>query len=268
MDGVKGDNTNPGTLASPWKEIIYAVAQSRGRPAGTTACIYMRAGQHWFGDHRENFGLPYESQIGSLSLTAIDSYLTLSSYNGEEVVFSGGVDLSSSLQWSQYKTVPAGTIMQAKLPASVDVAWEHFNELYIDGSAAIRAKYPNGDPFTTGRSTNPTGYMDGADKWIGPDKTIPPAVEIHVATPAPNSTYFPGFQIGLEGTVKDFDPPHSYWGLANPPVRTLSHSTLSSLIHRISVPTVILLLLSAVLIFLCVGRGGLYIRSAVGFCVE
>ena len=214
---MNGDNSNAGTLAAPWKEIVYALAQSRARPVRTSACIYMRAGVHWFGDHRENFGLAYESQIGALSLSAVDSQLTLSAYNGEEVVFSGGVDLSSSLQWSEYKKVPAGTIMQAKLPPSVDVAWEHFNELYIDGNAAIRAKYPNGDPFTTGRSTEPTGYMSGAASWIGPDKSISPALEIHVSRPEPNSTIFPQFQIALEGTVRDFDPPHSYWGLASPP---------------------------------------------------
>ena len=76
-----------------------------------------------------------------------------------------------------------------------------------------------GDPFTTGRHTSPvTGYMYGADHYIGPDKSIPPALEIHVSQPTPNSTIFPQFQIGLEGTVRDFDPPHSYWALANPPV--------------------------------------------------
>ena len=88
----------------------------------------------------------------------------------------------------------------------------------MDDWRAIRAKYPNGDPFTTSRVTEPTGYVDGAASWVGPDRSIPPSVEIHVSQPVPDySVYFPQFQLGLEGTVLHFDPPHSFWGLRNPP---------------------------------------------------
>ena len=144
VDGLRGNNSAAGTLAQPWREVVYALSQSRLRPVGTTACIYIRGGWHWFGDHQESFGKKYESQVGALSLQAMDSGLTLAAYNAEEVVFSGGVDLTSSLKWSAYRKVQAGTIMMAKLPDSVDVAWDHFNELYVDGFAAVRAKYPNG----------------------------------------------------------------------------------------------------------------------------
>ena len=216
VDGTNGNDSNPGTLESPWRDVARAVGQSRTRPPRTSACIYVRAGVHWFGDHKENYGLRYESQTGALSLTAADSGLTLSAYENERVVFSAGLPLTG-LQWTTHAKTAAGTIMKAQLPDSVDASWDHFNELYVDGNAAIRAKFPNGDPFTTGRHTNPTGYVEGADSWIAPDSSIPPAAEIHVSQPAPNSSYFPQFQIGVEGTVRDFEPPRSYWALANPP---------------------------------------------------
>ena len=195
VDAVSGDDSNPGTLEQPWKDVQTAVARSRGRPPETSACIYLRRGSYFWGGHKERYGSQFESQVGGLSLNAVDSGLTLSAYEGEEVIFSAGVSLTSLLQWSLYKTTPAGPIMQAKVPAGVDVAWEHFNELYMDDGAAVRAKFPNGDPFKTGRHTNPTGYVNGAAKWFGPDRSIPPALEIHVGQPTPNSTFFPDFQV-------------------------------------------------------------------------
>ena len=258
VDHINGDDSNPGTLERPWKEAKNAVSRSRARlPPDSSACIFLRAGSYFWGDHTERFGSRYESQVGSLSLLAVDSGLTLAAYNGEEVIFSGGVNITGTLKWTVYKQTPKGPIMMAKLPAStLSLDWNNFNELYIDDFAAIRAKYPNGDPFTTGRHTDPTGYVEGADSWIPPDKSIPSAVEIHVSEPLPNSTFFPEFQvsktgaehgrtslydpsgrcltvcdvslyvsrkIGVEGTVRNFDPPHSYWGLANPPVSHPTH---------------------------------------------
>ena len=115
-------------------------------------------------------------------------------------MFSGGVNITGSLQWSLYKQTAKGPIMMAKLPAStLSLDWNNFNELYIDDFAAIRAKFPNGDPFTTGRHTSPTGYVDGAASWISPDSSIPPAVEIHVGEPLPNSSFFPEFQVSEMG---------------------------------------------------------------------
>ena len=88
---------------------------------------------------------------------------------------------------------------------------------YIDDWRAIRAKYPNGDPFIYSRITQPTGYVNGAASWIAHDPSIPPATEIHVSNPLPPSSFFTGFELGVEGTVREFDPPSSYWALANPP---------------------------------------------------
>ena len=221
VDGLYGQQSNNGTQAHPWKDVSYAVSQSRTRPTTLTrACIYVRGGSeyppHYFGDHQEQFGRAYESQRGAIALTASDSNLTIAAYQGEQVTFSGGVALD--LSWSVHAKTEAGTIMKARLPDGVAVDWDHFNELYIDEWRAVRAKFPNGDPFLYSRVTQPTGYVDGAASWLAPDSTIPPATEIHVSQPVPRSQeYFPQFQIGVEGTVRDMDPPRSYWALAAPP---------------------------------------------------
>ena len=218
MDNVNGSPANNGSRAAPWSDVSYAVSQSRLRPTTLIrACIVVRGGPdhppHWFGDHHEHIGDRYESQLGAIALTASDSNLTIQAYESEQVVFSGGVPLE--LHWSVHQQTAAGTVMKASIPAGVAVDWDHFNELYIDDWRAVRAKYPNGDPFVYSRVTQPTGYVDGADSWVAPDSSIIPATEIHVSDPMPRSEYFPQFQIALEGTVSEFDPPHSYWAVPN-----------------------------------------------------
>ncbi len=89
-----------------------------------------------------------------------------------------------------------------------------FSSLFINGRRAVRARYPNGNPETTGLHTNPTGYTT-AVKWLPPE-TKPPAYEIHINSPMRNGTHFPTFQIGIGGPVEAFNPPESYWGTANP----------------------------------------------------
>ena len=218
VDGVRGNNDGPGSLDAPWKSIDYALGQSRLRAhSSVRACVWLKAGApYYLGQHRQAMGSSsFESQTGALALTSLDSNLTLSAYLGEQVTLSAGVRLD--LQWSTYRTTRAGTIMQAKLPAGLALDWDHFNELYVEDGRAIRAKFPNGDPFHTSKLTSPTGYVSGAASWIGPDPHIPAATEIHVSEPEPESKYFPQFQIALEGTVRSFDPPRSYWGLAHPP---------------------------------------------------
>ena len=91
----------------------------------------------------------------------------------------------------------------------------NFTSLFIDGRRAVRARYPGGNPETTGLHTNPTGYVPSAVKWLPPTPK-PPATEIHISEPELSNTHFPEFQIGIGGPVADFDPPESYWGTAHP----------------------------------------------------
>ena len=90
-----------------------------------------------------------------------------------------------------------------------------FTSLFINGRRAVRARYPDGNPETTGLYTNNTGYVSKADGWLAPQK-YPPAVEINIEAPQRNGTHFPLFQVGLGGPVEMFNPPQSYWGQRAP----------------------------------------------------
>ena len=218
VDVAKGDNSNDGSLAHPWGHMAFAVPQSRTRQNPLQrACIFLRGGYYPFGDHHEQRGRASESQLGALALTATDSNLTIAAYNHEEVVFSAGVILTG-LQWSVYRETPAGRIMQAHIPRTPST-WTGRTSTSCTSTtpAPFAPSSPTETPSSPARLTHPTGYSSGAASWIGPDPSIGVGTEVLVADPVPASRFFPRFQIGLQGTVRDFDPPHSFWGLAKPP---------------------------------------------------
>lgn len=90
-----------------------------------------------------------------------------------------------------------------------------FSSLFFNGQRAVRARYPDGNPETTGLHTDPSGYAPSAERWLPPIQK-PPAEEIHISSPSRSNTDFPTFQIGIGGPVDIFDPPESYWGTKNP----------------------------------------------------
>ena len=90
-----------------------------------------------------------------------------------------------------------------------------FTSLFINNRRAVRARYPDGNPETTGLHTDPTGYVPSAIKWL-PPSTKEPGKEILITNPNRTGSYFPFFQIGVGGSVSVFNPPESYWGTANP----------------------------------------------------
>jgi hypothetical protein len=99
VDSREGENSNDGSLASPWKDPMYALAQSRTRiNIHVRVCVFLRAGYYFVGDHQQKMGRPYESQLGALALT---SNLTLSAYSNEAVFVSGATELTG-LSWSVY----------------------------------------------------------------------------------------------------------------------------------------------------------------------
>lgn len=140
VDVNNGSDSNSGTESSPLQSFSQALRLLRfARPAtgpiedlaAYAASITFRAGAYFFSE--------------PVHLSERDSFLTIQSYPGEEVLFSGGLDLSE-LEWSTY----AGPILQAQLPAGACTAASCFNEMYLAGRRAIRARFPNGNPETTG----------------------------------------------------------------------------------------------------------------------
>ena len=214
VDGNNGDDSNSGSMSSPFKTVAFALGQSRLRTS-YTACLYFRAGTYYLGETPPAFyGEGFLSQVGAIALNSIDSGLTLSAYKGETVVFSGGRLITP--QWKLLRNVSAGAIYQTTLPADLSYAADRFNELYFDDWHGIRAKTPNGDPYTHGRYSTPSGYNSGARGWLDP-KPYPPATEIHVATPTRDNVTFPTFQLGVGGRAFVFDPPHNFWSTDDPP---------------------------------------------------
>ena len=90
-----------------------------------------------------------------------------------------------------------------------------FNSLFINGRRAVRARFPNGNPETTGMYTIPTGYVSKALQWL-PAKPSPPAVDILIKNPYRPHNQFPIFQLGIGGSVNQFHPPESYWATKEP----------------------------------------------------
>jgi hypothetical protein len=69
---------------------------------------------------------------------------TLKAFGTENVILSGGVDLSG-LKWTKSTTNPAA--METKLPAGAPT---NIDTLFVNGLREIRAKFPNGDPLIPG----------------------------------------------------------------------------------------------------------------------
>ena len=219
VDGQHGSDNNPGNLSHPLATLHHALALSRAVPrtppsSRTVACITVRAGIYYLGDRAPTVdSSQFDSRVGAISLTSIDSGLTLRGYPGENVTLSGGVPLTS-LTWAKWG---GGQVRSSPLPSSSSLPaldrW-HFNELYVDGQRAIPAKYPNGNPATHGL-WNGLGWIPAAQSWLPPRPT-PAATEVHVASPSRPDEQFSAYDMAIGGGAAVFDPPRNVWSQAAP----------------------------------------------------
>ena len=98
--------------------------------------------------------------------------MTWSSYQDEEVVVSGGVDLSGQ-KWTKSATNPAA--YETTLPAS---AAGRVTTLFVNGVREIRAKFPNGDPLIpggagwAGKASGPSGMLPANGKAFNHTVTV------------------------------------------------------------------------------------------------
>ena len=77
VDAIKGNDSNPGTLARPVKTVLQAVKLSRlQREAGQQGLVYLRAGTYYLSE--------------TISLGQEDSDLVISGYPNEKATVSGG----------------------------------------------------------------------------------------------------------------------------------------------------------------------------------
>lgn len=96
-----------------------------------------------------------------------------------------------------------------------DFQLSKFDQIFVNGRRAVRARFPNANPEIMGLHTIPTGYVPNASKWL-PPYNKPDPVEIHIESPLRHTSLFQEYFLGIDGTVEQFNPPKSYWGVKNP----------------------------------------------------
>lgn len=172
MDGLAGDDTNPGTVDRPLKTIQAGV---RVATATQTRSVELRAGTYFLG------GPDGEGEV------SLNSGVTLSSYDNEMAVVSGGVNLTG-LSWAPSAANP--DILKAKLPPGLNLP--ALSTLFVGGRRAVRARYPNGNPETGGLHTPPnTGYLPSDSIKVTAKGVSPPCnwMNFSDAPKVPNFVY-------------------------------------------------------------------------------
>ncbi len=203
-----------GSSSAPFTTLTAALAAVRSMRLGAyplsgrqQLCINIKNGTYYLGANATT----HSSRVGALQLLPLDSYLTVQAAPGERVVLSGGAPLTA--QWEKHASLPAGVVYRARLDASIDVG--AFNELYVDGRRAVRAKYPNGDPSThLWTADSRSGYVDDSDGWWW--DAVQPSQDVF-AEPRRSLSEFSTHQWGLQGDASVFEPPRNFWATAHPP---------------------------------------------------
>ena len=197
VDAVNGNDENSGDISHPLQSIVKAIEVFRSQVVRYPTTIYLRKGTYYLEQ--------------TVRLNAADSGLTIAGYEDEAPVISGGKLYKFS--WKPYtsKLYPDLKMFVTDLTEQSPLP---FNQLFIDGRRAVRARYPNGNPETTGLHTDPTGYFSTVDKWYNKPPSV--GTSYTIENPNRNGTAFPYFSLGEGGSVSVFDPPESYWGVAHP----------------------------------------------------
>ena len=209
---LEGNDLFDGLFERPMKTIQAAISFTRTlrdlHGSDKALCITIRGGTYYLGTNATTSN----SQIGAIALTSSNSNLVIENYQNERVVLSGGTLLQ--LKWSvSSQTANGDTIMKAQVPSFVNL--QQFNELYIDDTRAIVARYPNGDPSTQGLYAKDPGFSFDSQSWI--PSAVNPTVDVQVQEPSRNGTMFPNYHIGLGGGASVFNPARSFFGAHNVP---------------------------------------------------
>jgi hypothetical protein len=122
--------------------------------------------------------------------------------------------------FSGYKIAPGAptTVFSADLSALVAAGLTvPFNQVYVNGRRAVRARWPNANPE---HQQSPEGYTS-AHAWAAP-LAYPPPAEVHMDGVRPYDPFFSAFQWGTGGTVANFTT-GSFWGTRSPPAGSQYH---------------------------------------------
>lgn len=202
VDAGAGSDANPGTLVQPFATVGRAVAATRGAPRPAAVVLRGGAVHH----------LP-----ATVELFPPDSGLAIVGFPGEDPVVSGGSPLDGGVLGSWQPTGTPGVFAAPLNASAAGLTPRDFNLLWVNGTRAVLARWPNGNPET---AIYPAGYAT-AGGWLPPGGGFAPPTAIYIDSPsrAAADPFYPRFQLcgGPGTTVGQFDPPWSFWGCADSP---------------------------------------------------
>ena len=147
VDAVNGNDNNAGDISHPLQSLVKAIELFRSQVVRSPTTIYLRKGTYYLEQ--------------TVRLDSTDSGLTIAGYKDEAPVISGGKLYKFS--WKPYRSMLYPDLKMFVTDLT-DQSPLPFNQLFIDGRRAVRARYPNGNPETTGLHTDPTGYFSAAEQ--------------------------------------------------------------------------------------------------------
>eukprot|EP00054_Salpingoeca_dolichothecata_P029630 m.234239 g.234239 ORF g.234239 m.234239 type:complete len:949 (-) comp26517_c0_seq1:30-2876(-) len=206
---TSGSDTHSGSLDSPVASLPRALAIVRNqRSANPTeaATIFFRSGTYYFN--------------ATVVLEPRDSFLTLTSYKGENVTLSGGAHIKG-LSWTKAGTTPTGNaVFETTLPNGSTP--NGVKALHVNGARATLARYPNANPEL---DLFPVGYIREKTTWLPP--IYPPysssgqvcdpkdqcgkSVNLTVAVTDAWHGMYQNWTVGVGGACEVYDPPQSPW---------------------------------------------------------
>jgi len=206
VDPIHGSDQNTGSLLNPFATLQHAVdATRKARSAQSiragNAAIFLRKGTYYLN--------------ATVVLGSQDSGLTISNYNAEEAVISGGQLVN--VNWSRSKKDPkiyVANLNHIHLPMGIPA-------MQVNNVRATRARYPNANPEL---DLFPKGYITASTHWE------PPKYHGHVCDPRTqcgksiNETrsvsdawhgMYQNWTEGVGGACEVYDPPRSPWCSGN-----------------------------------------------------
>jgi hypothetical protein len=161
-----GSDSAAGALDAPFKSILRALAATRAARPTSAACVVLRAGTHYL---LEGAGAGAGAG-GGIELTAADSGLTFTGFEGEEAWVSGGVPLTG-LAWQPFNTSGGANIYVASIPPGLVASMPGLQTLQ-PLTRQRRAQFPNFDLETDRRWIDSGSSV--IEQWIKPPVYDPP----------------------------------------------------------------------------------------------
>lgn len=188
-----------GNINKPFKSIHFGLnyIRSHYNDKSQKKQILLRKGIHYL----------YET----LYFNPNDSHLKISSYNGEDAIISGAIPLNN-LNWKLYqksKNNDGKDIYSAQISSDVNIT--EIVGLRVNGTRAIRCRYPNGNP-----EVYPPGFGSNllAKSWYGAIEKAEPDYVYFPPTPQRLDNpeqLFENYNLGIGGqTCYNFEPPAGY----------------------------------------------------------